>query len=512
MRTGVITRLRPAGALAQAAAFTVGLVGLALLFQPEITAAIGVWSVSTAYNHCFLVLPIACYLTWDRRDLLRDVALRPCPSAALLALPLAALWLAAERLGIMEGRQLVAVTMVQVLVVVAAGWRVWWIMSGPLLYLYFLVPFGEFLVPRLQDVTAAFVQHGLDLLQIPAYVDGLVIEIPEGTFFIAEACAGLRFLIASVAFGCLYALLMYRSPGRRVGFILASTVIPIIANGFRALGIVVLGHVLGSAQAAAADHIIYGWVFFSIVILLLCVGGLPFRQDQIAPVRPRKRLNALPGSSGSRIAAVLLFLALAAMGPASAAALERTATHQPSFPVAIDLTPVCQTSGQPTAAGSGLTSAHATLVLHAVCEGREYEFQFTRFSPRSTAAAVVGLQRRLTSTGSEDEEPPATIRGDGEPAAQWRVVQPTGPAGAVAAAIWVNGRPGMPGLPGRTRMAWHSLAGGDYAPLVVSVTPLADWQVMPAPTRREAIAAFVSLLQSNAVARQMQVLAEAPAH
>ena len=152
-------------------------------------------------------------------------------------------------------------------------------MAGPLLYLYFLVPFGEFLTPKLQDITTWFIGQGVDILGIPAYIDGYVIEIPQGTFFVAEACAGLRFLIASIAFGCLYALLMYRSPVRRGLFILASIIVPVVANGFRGLGIVVLGYMLNSAQAAAADHIIYGWVFFSFVILLLIVLGLPFRQD-----------------------------------------------------------------------------------------------------------------------------------------------------------------------------------------------------------------------------------------
>src|SRR5215218_3359752 len=123
------------------------------------------------------------------------------------------------------------------------------------------------MVPWMQDITAAFVGHGLALLRVPAYVDGYTIEIPEGTFYVAEACAGLRFLIASIAFGVLYALLMYRSPVRRGVFILVSIVVPVIANGFRALGIVVLGHVLGSAEAAAADHVLYGWIFFSLVVV-----------------------------------------------------------------------------------------------------------------------------------------------------------------------------------------------------------------------------------------------------
>ena len=258
----------------------IGVVALGLLFHAEIAAAVNTWIDSTAYNHCFLVIPIAGYLIWDRRASLGGLPpRRRGPSQRVLVLPLAAIWLAAERLGIMEGRQLIAMTIVEVLFLAVLGLRLWRATSGPLLYLYFLVPFGDFLTPKLQDITTWFTRHGLDILGIPAYIDGYVIEIPEGTFFVAEACAGLRFLIASIAFGVLYALLMYRSTGRRMVFIGASVVVPIVANGLRALGIVVLGHVLGSAQAAATDHVLYGWIFFSLVILLLIVLGLPFRQD-----------------------------------------------------------------------------------------------------------------------------------------------------------------------------------------------------------------------------------------
>ena len=40
-------------------ALAAGLVALGLVFHEEIAAAVRVWSNSTAYNHCFLVLPIA---------------------------------------------------------------------------------------------------------------------------------------------------------------------------------------------------------------------------------------------------------------------------------------------------------------------------------------------------------------------------------------------------------------------------------------------------------------------
>src|SRR6185437_6596826 len=204
----------------------------------EVTAAYYVWSTSTAYNHCFLVIPIVLYLLWDRRSTLNDAVAKPMPIAALAGIPLALAWLVAERLGVMEGRQLVAMTFVELLFFVVLGPLLYWRLCGPLLYLYFLVPFGAFLTPKLQDITTVFVDHGLRILHIPAYTTGYTIEIPEGTFMIAEACAGLRFLIAAIAFGCLYSLVMYRTALKRTIFILVSITVPIAANGIRALGIV----------------------------------------------------------------------------------------------------------------------------------------------------------------------------------------------------------------------------------------------------------------------------------
>ena len=145
-----------------------------------------------------------------------------------------------------------------------------------MLFLFFLVPSGGFLVPWLQKVTADITVAGLHALHIPVYSDGYMIEIPEGTFEIAEACAGLRFLIASIVFGCFFAVVMYRSFARRALFIALSVAVPIGANGLRALGIILLAHLEGSAAAVEADHVLYGWLFFSLVILLLIAIGVTF--------------------------------------------------------------------------------------------------------------------------------------------------------------------------------------------------------------------------------------------
>ena len=122
-------------------------------------------------------------------------------------------------LDIQEGRQLVTVAMFEVVILVAIGPPVYRLLLAPLLFLFFLVPSGAFLVPSLQRITTSITIIGLHALQIPVYSDGYMIEIPEGPFEIAEACAGLRFLIASIVFGCFFAVLMYRSLLWRTVFI-----------------------------------------------------------------------------------------------------------------------------------------------------------------------------------------------------------------------------------------------------------------------------------------------------
>jgi exosortase A len=452
-----------------AAAMGIGLVALGLLFHTEVAGALSTWQNSTAYNHCFLVIPIVIYLLWDRREVLRDAVPAPYPLALLLGLPLAVTWLLAERLGIMEGRQLVAMTFVELLFFVVLGPRLFWELAGPLLYLYFLVPSGEFLTPKLQDVTTFFVAQGLPLLHIPAYITGYTIEIPEGVFLIAEACAGLRFLIAAIAFGCLYALVMYRSALKRMVFISASIVVPIIANGFRALGIVALGHYLGSAEAVEADHILYGWIFFSLVILVLIVLGLPFREDHQRPLPRPLVLVPRPLQLRPMLLGTLALLLLAALGPAVAAQLDRAAAPDMSADLPdLPPTPGCTPLGQ--LPGLGLDAPGRLVAWRFDCGYGPVTFVAEVFSPRSTAGRLIAEQRRLMSGLQGEDLEIRSLSLPDERAGAWQLIVARNSGRAVATSLWIDGKPARLGLSGRARQAWRSVFGARQRPVLMVVS------------------------------------------
>src|SRR3546814_13067879 len=79
------------------------------------------------------------------------------------------------------------------------------------------------------------------MIVIPVFSDGIFLQIPNGNFTVAEACAGLRFLVATLALGLLFANAAYQDWWRRSLFMVLVLVVPVIANGFRALGIVQIG-------------------------------------------------------------------------------------------------------------------------------------------------------------------------------------------------------------------------------------------------------------------------------
>jgi exosortase A len=323
-----------AGWRTAAVAIFIAALAFGVVFHHEIEVAIQTWLWTTAYNHCFLILPLVFFLLWERRTVFATVP--PSPTFwPLAALPLlSAVWLVAAVLDINEGRQFVVVAMFEVVLLATLGVRAFRLLMAPLLFLFFLVPSGEFLIPSLQKVTTAIAVHGLRLLNIPVYSEGLMIDIPEGRFEIAEACAGLRFLIASIVFGFFFSVVMYRSLLRRAVFIALSLVVPVGANGLRALGTIALAHVEGSAAAVEADHILYGWLFFSLVILLLIVIGIRFTDggDRLPALAPATGPSA-PAWRFAAAAACGLLLAL--LGPAYGARLN--AQFNAAAPSVVDL-------------------------------------------------------------------------------------------------------------------------------------------------------------------------------
>jgi exosortase A len=267
------------------------LLGLGALFQGTLLAMVQIWHRSETFAHAFLVPPIALWLIWRRREQLRSLSPRPLPLLLLPMALLALVWLLGELVGSNAVTQAMVVAMVVLAVPTMLGLEVSRRIAFPLGFLFFCVPIGDFMLPVLMQYTADFTVAALRLSGIPVYREGLQFIIPSGQWSVVEACSGVRYLIASVMVGTLFAYLNFHSLKRRLLFILFATLLPVLANWLRAYGIVMLGHVSGNTLAVGADHLVYGWVFFGIVMLAMFSVGARWQE-------PEPELPAVAGARG----------------------------------------------------------------------------------------------------------------------------------------------------------------------------------------------------------------------
>lgn len=290
---------------------------LVVLYYDSYASLVLTWARSGTFQHGFLIFPISMYLIWEKRGLLRHQVPSYNAWGAVVLLVLSAMWLLAVLADLRVLEHAAVVFMVPALVLAVFGWRVVRVLLFPLAYLAFAVPAGQSLVGPLQDLTAYFTVAALQWSGIPVFSEGRFISIPNGNFEVAEACSGIRFFIASAALGCLYAYLVYRSWRRRLWFMLAALVVPIIANGVRAFGIILIAHWSDMRWATGTDHVIFGWHLFGAVLFIMFWIGWRWRELD-APAEPRdpaSTVTANPLSAGRRTAWTVVCAAILALGP-----------------------------------------------------------------------------------------------------------------------------------------------------------------------------------------------------
>lgn len=293
-RAGSTSRLQGRWAVAIAVALALSVLAV---FHETLLDMYSIWMRSGTFTHCILVLPISIWLLWERRASLLQVGFVPSALPLLFLFGAATLWVMGEAVSGAVVSHFALVFMLIAVVWLVWGHRAAWQALFPLAFLLFAVPFGEFLTPTMMQYTAKFTVLLVRASGVPVYQEGMSFVIPSGRWSVVEACSGIRYLIASLMVGVLFAYLNYRSTKRRVLFVIASLIVPLVANWLRAYMIVMLGHLSGNRLAVGADHLVYGWVFFGLVIGLLFWVGSIWREDD-PPLPPA---SAVPPPQGSGI-------------------------------------------------------------------------------------------------------------------------------------------------------------------------------------------------------------------
>ena len=261
--------------------------GILALFWQTAQSIVAIWIRSETFAHGFVVIPICIWLVWRKRIDIASLSAEPWWPGLAAVFASGALWLVAATADVQSVKQFALAFMVDSAIVTVVGLGVARALAFPLAFLLFAVPTGEFLMPMLMDRTADFTVAAIRVSGVPVYREANTIFIPSGTWSVVEACSGIRYLIASVMVGTIYSAVVYRSAVRRALFMVASVVVPIVANWIRAYMIVMLGHLSNNKLAVGVDHLIYGWIFFGFVMGLLFWIGSMWQENDVPAQLPR---------------------------------------------------------------------------------------------------------------------------------------------------------------------------------------------------------------------------------
>ena len=208
----------------------------------------------------------------------------------LVPLVVGAASLAVGRLGteLMTLRSSFVLTLIG-LVLLLLGRRVFRVLAFPLLFLFLMIPLPQSLVNvvafPLQLVAADAAVRVLQALGIPALLEGNIIHLANAQLFVAEACSGLRSLMALITLGIVFAYFFRKSLVERVIIVLSAIPIAIVVNAFRVALTGILTHNYGQDAAEGVIHMTEGFFTFALAFVLLL--GEAWLLQRLRPERRR---------------------------------------------------------------------------------------------------------------------------------------------------------------------------------------------------------------------------------
>lgn len=266
------------------------LVSAVWLFYPVGASLVRDWLNDDNYSHGILIVPLAAFFAWERRDRLARLAPRPS-LVGLLVVCGSLLTLVAGTLGaeLFLTRVAILGTLVGT-ILFTGGWAYLQVLAFPLAFLLLMIPipaiiFNQIAFP-LQLFASQFGTAVMELCRVPVLREGNVIMLAHTTLEVAEACSGIRSLISLLTLGIVYGYFTDPRPWMRTLIAVATIPIAIVANGLRVAGTGVLAHYYGREAADGFFHTFSGWLVFIVAFVMLFVVTQALLRLSPAPENP----------------------------------------------------------------------------------------------------------------------------------------------------------------------------------------------------------------------------------
>ena len=462
--------------------FSLIVVSILAIMWPITRAMVDTWEHSATYGHCYVVIPVAVWMAWRESAALASAPLKPFWPGLVVVAAVGFIGLLGELASTAVVMQFAAVGMAVATVLTVFGGRWAYQLAFPLGFLSFAVPFGDGLLPLLMEWTADVTVWALRVTGIPVYREGNYFVVPSGSWSIIEACGGVRFLIAALMTGCIFAWLQYRAPLKRIVFVCLALAAALLANWLRAYAIVLMGHFSDNTIGTGADHHWWGWLIFGAVMFALFSVGMRWTDKKNdSRLQPVPRAGAPAVSSYAIATSLAASLLVVAAWPAAAARIESNVDTRP-----IVIEPIVPRGGwqaAPTGAGDWtpeLVAPSAVDVQSFVRAGTTVGVYRGVYRNQRQGAELIYTMNQIVSSESKrwrlTESGTSQVRLNGEPTLI-RTAAARGASGQVLIWhwYWFVGRTTSSDLRVKLQLALQRLTGAsDTAAWVAVYTAVGD--------------------------------------
>jgi len=270
------------------------LFGIAIVYWHVFERLIEAWIVDGNYSHGWLIVPLAGYFAWERRERLAATPVRPS-WFGLVVLAGSILVLLAGLYGAeLFLTRVSLVGTVAGIVLFLYGWAHLRILAFPIAFLLLMIPlpaivFNKIAFP-LQLFASRVGESTISAAGIPVLREGNVLVLANTTLEVAEACSGIRSLVSLVTLGLVYGYFSDRRFWVRAVIVASTVPIAILANGARVAGTGIAAHYFGPGAAEGFFHEFSGWALFVVAfVMMLVVQKIILRvapAPRVPPVQP----------------------------------------------------------------------------------------------------------------------------------------------------------------------------------------------------------------------------------
>lgn len=249
------------------------IVSFIFLYLDVIIYLINKWSTDGNYSHGFFVPIIIGYIIWTKRKELMTISVVSFWPALLLVF-LSGLLLIAGQLavhGFSRNFSIVLMMFSLTLFILGKAWTRK--LMIPLAFLIFMIPLPELFTRKVMGPLQLFSSYiSVEILSFMNYTvlrEGNIIQLPNCTLSVAEACSGLRSLVALTFLAAIAGYFVLKSNRKRLILFLCAFPIAIILNWARITGTVLLANHWGVEAALGFFHNFSGLIIFGVATILI---------------------------------------------------------------------------------------------------------------------------------------------------------------------------------------------------------------------------------------------------